>query len=221
MTFADAATLVLVHGLGRTKRAMTALARAGRRRGYQVLNFGYPSRRSGIEENAALLAECIRRDAERGVIHFVTHSLGGIIVRHAVASEKIPAARLGRVVMLAPPNAGSEIADAFTQTPGLRRVGPVLLGPALTQLGTSATALVNRLPPVPFECGVIAGTRSLNPLFSALIDGPSDGKVGVARAEVPGMRDFLEVPHSHTFLMSAPAVIDQTFAFLEHGRFAR
>lgn len=210
-------TVVLIHGLGRTPRAMHPIARAASARGYRVLNLRYDSRRGGIVQHAAAIATTLR--TTDGPLHFVTHSLGGIVLRQAVATGQLPAERVARVVMLAPPNGGSEVADAFWQRPALRRLGPLALGPAGAELGTGPTALVQRLPPVPFELGVIAGTRSLNPLFSRLIDGPDDGKVSVRRAAVPGMRAFLTVARSHTFLMAAPDVIEQTFTFLETGAF--
>jgi len=212
-------TVVLLHGLGRTPRAMWAIERAARARGYHVLNLGYDSRRGDVERHAATIGATLREAAPSGRLHFVTHSLGGIVLRQAVATGQLPAERVARVVMLAPPNGGSELADAFWQRRGLRRLGPVVLGPAGADLGTGPEALVQRLPPVPFELGVIAGTRSLNPVFSRLIDGEDDGKVSVRRAAVPGMRAFLTVARSHTFLMLAPDVIAQTFTFLETGAF--
>ena len=213
------ATVVLVHGLGRTPRAMRPLERAARARGYRVLNVGYPSRAADVPAHATALAARLRRDVPAGPMYVVTHSLGGIVLRQAVATGELPAARVTRAVMLAPPNQGSEIADVFWHRAVLRHVGRRALGPAGASLGTQPDALVRRLPPVPFEVGVIAGTSSLNPVFSWLIPGPDDGKVSVARAAVPGMRDLVTVPHTHTFLMGAPDVVAYTFAFLEHGRF--
>jgi triacylglycerol lipase len=212
-------TVVLLHGLGRTPRAMWAIERAARARGYRVLNLGYPSRRGGVAQHASGIARTLRDSAPSGQLHFVTHSLGGIVLRQAVAAGELPVARIARVVMLAPPNDGSEVADAFWRRRGLRRLGPVVLGPAGADLGTGDDALVRQLPPVTFELGVIAGTRSLNPVFSRLIEGDDDGKVGVRRAAVPGMSAFLTVPRSHTFLMLAPDVIAQAFTFLETGAF--
>jgi hypothetical protein len=199
---------------------MRPLERAARARGYRVLNVGYPSRHANVEAHAAYLAARIAADAPSGPLLVVTHSLGGIVLRQAVASGAVPAERVARAVMLAPPNGGSEIADAFATWRALRPVGRVTLGPAAAQLGTAPTAMVHALPPVQFPLGVIAGTRSFNPLFSWIIPGPDDGTVSVARAAVPGMQAMLTVPHTHTFLMRAPAVIAQTFAFLEGGAFA-
>jgi pimeloyl-ACP methyl ester carboxylesterase len=212
-------TVVLVHGLGRTTRSMLVLERAARRRGYRVLNVAYASRGADVPAQASALAATLRHDVPDGTLYVVTHSLGGILLRQAVATGELPASRIARAVMLAPPSQGSEVADVFWHRRGLRALGRFTLGPAGASLGTSPASLVRRLPPVTFELGVIAGTRSVNPVFSWLIPGPDDGKVGVSRAAVPGMRAFVAVPHTHTFMMNAPDVVARTFAFLETGSF--
>lgn len=197
---------------------MAVLGRALRRRGYGVVNLGYPSRRFPIEELSFQLADQL---ADRfaglrpgGPVHFVTHSLGGILVRHFLATRPFP--DLGRVVMLCPPNQGSELAERLRPYP-LFRLG---LGPAGRQLGTGGDSVPIRLGPVGFELGVITGTRSLNPLSPRIFEGPNDGKVAVARARVAGMTDFLVVPATHTFLMNRPDVIAAVDRFLRSGRFA-
>src|SRR5688500_600553 len=120
-------TVVLVHGLGRTPRAMRPLERAAEARGYRVLNVGYPSRAQDVPTHATALAARIRRAAPTGTLYVVTHSLGGIVLRHAVASGELPAGRIARAVMLAPPSQGSEIAEVLWHRPLVRHVGrPVL-----------------------------------------------------------------------------------------------
>jgi pimeloyl-ACP methyl ester carboxylesterase len=216
-----APAVVLLHGLGRTARSMRPLARVAEARGWRVLNVAYPSRTAGVATLAEAVADAARAFAPEARLHFVTHSLGGILLRAAVWRGLVPLDRIGRAVMLAPPNQGSELPEALGARPLLGPLFRRVSGPAGAELGTGAGGVIGRLPPVEFELGVIAGCRSLNPLFSALIDGPDDGKVAVARTAVGGMRDFLVVPHSHTFLMRAPAVITQVLHFLEHGTFAR
>ncbi|HEX6058148.1 MAG TPA: hypothetical protein VFZ11_03940 [Gemmatimonadaceae bacterium] len=147
----------------------------------------------------------------------MTHSLGGIVLRAAVAAGWLPAAALRRVVMLAPPNAGSELADVLSRMPLFR----LAVGPAGPQLVTGEGSLVAALPPVPFETGVIAGVRAANPLFARAFAGPNDGKVSVERAVVAGMRDFVTMPCGHTFIMDRPDVVRQIFHFLAGGAFAR
>ena len=210
-------TLVLLHGLGRTRWSLWPVARAGVRRGWSVVNVGYPSRRWEIEPLAELVAGRIDREVPDGPLDFVTHSLGGIILRFAVASGLIARERVKRVVMLAPPNQGSELTDRLRDL----WLYQLITGPAGQQLGTDRDSVPTRLPAVPFELGVIAGSKPGNPIFAGLFGGPGDGKVSIERARVAGMRDFLIVARTHTFLMWAPEVLDQLFHFLDHGNFVR
>lgn len=208
-------TLILLHGLGRTARSMHRLAAEGTRRGYRVRNIGYPSRRAGVRAHAARVGRALAVLPDAGPLYAVTHSMGGIILRAALAGGWLAPQRLGRVVMLAPPNGGTELADWLCRTPLFVHA----LGPAGPELRTGPGGIVGTLPPVPFELGVIAGAMRRRSLAASLFDGPNDGKVSVARARVEGMRDFLVVPRGHTFIMNAPDVISQTFHFLAHGMF--
>jgi pimeloyl-ACP methyl ester carboxylesterase len=209
-------TIVFLHGLGRTRRSMIGLARDARRRGYQVVNHGYASRRGRVAEHAARLGQVIAGLGERaGSIHFVTHSLGGIVVRALLADRRAWPRHLGRVVMLSPPNQGSELVDRLADHRAFR----MALGPAAIELGTRPESTPNQLGPVEFELGVITGDRSLR-ISQRIFGGPTDGKVSVERARVQGMRDFLVVRRTHTFIMWAPDVSEAVFRFLETGRFA-
>lgn len=209
-----AETVVLLHGLGRTHRSMNAMARSLEAEGYRVVNLGYPSRRHSVpvlvDTLAAELEACC--GSEPGPVHFVTHSLGGILVRAYGDAHGLD--RIGRVVMLSPPNHGSEIVDRLPDD-----LLGLVLGPAARQLGTDSTSLVHSLPPAGFELGVIAGDRSLNPLFSWWLPGDDDGKVTVESARLEGTEDFLVVPYSHTWIMHRGRVIEEVLSFLETGRF--
>ena len=221
MTEENRRPVVLLHGLGRTRHSMRRLERTLRARGYDTLNHGYPSRMDDIATLAAGMAHCVAEWADNGPLDFVTHSLGGILVRVAVAAGDLPRDRIGRVVMLGTPNEGSELADLL---PAMPVVGPLyarVTGPAGLELGTTERGVPARLPPVDFEVGVIAGDRSWNPLFSALLREPNDGKVRVDSTRVAGMTDFLVVPHWHPMLVTAPDVIEQVVHFLECGAFKR
>ncbi|MCP5146432.1 MAG: alpha/beta hydrolase, partial [Gammaproteobacteria bacterium] len=123
---------------------------------------------------------------------------------------------LGRVVMLAPPNHGSEVVDALRSVPGFR----LMNGPAGMQLGTEPDSVPSTLGPADFELGVIAGTSTMNLLLSLLLPDPNDGKVSVASARLEGMKDFVTVSRTHTFIMNAPEVIAMTRQFLASGQFA-
>ena len=207
--------VVLVHGRGRTKQSMAPIGRQLEQAGFVVANYGYRSVSAPIAEHAAELArrlpELVPADAPK--VHFVTHSLGGIVVRQLAKDH--PVDRMGRVVMLAPPNQGSEVAEAVRDIEIVR----ALLGRNLAELGTREGDPPRSLGPVSFECGVITGDFSLwGRLFH---DGANDGLVSIEGARVEGMVDFLVVHHGHSFLMNCDDVQQQVLAFLRTGRFAR
>ena len=208
-------TIVFLHGLGRTWLSMAWLAAQARRRGYAVMNHGYRSRRHSIAEHAEQLRIVVGAISGQGRIHFITHSLGGIVVRAMLADRSARPGRLGRVVMLSPPNQGSELADFFAGNSIYHSV----LGPAAGELGTGGDSTPIRLGPVDFDVGIITGERSFTPLSSYIFPGPGDGKVSVERAQVEGMRDFRVVRHSHSFIMYGAQVAEAAFHFLERGRF--
>ena len=208
-------TVVLLHGIARSHWSMTRLKLKLGASGYRVVNLDYPSTSESIDDLSDQLGKRLEQCCiEDGITtHFVTHSLGGIVLRYHLAEHPIPT--LGRVVMLSPPSSGSEVVDLLRDS----RLFETAMGPVGQQLGTDAESLPHQLGPVDFELGVIAGDASINPVFSRLIPGSDDGAVSVESAKTPGMKDFLVVPHSHTFIMLSDEVIDQTIHFLEHGRF--
>lgn len=212
--------VVLLHGLARSPRSMQPMALALDAAGYLTANVGYPSRRFPIERLAlqavaAGIDDCTAQGATQ--IHFVTHSLGGILVRAYLARRSLTA--LGRVVMLSPPNRGSEAAEALRD----RLLYRWFNGPAGQQLGTGPDSLPLRLGAVGFPLGIITGDRVawIDRWMAGFFVGQHDGKVAVARAGVDGMDDLLVLPYSHPFIMNAPEVAEQTMHFLAHGRFAR
>lgn len=209
--------VILLHGLCRTERSMDKMAAALASAGYVVLNVNYPSRTAPIPELAQkVLTQALATDTLAGVskIHFVTHSLGGILVRHYLKNHSLES--LGRVVMLGPPNQGSEVVDKLGDSALFNHIN----GPSGKQLGTASDSLPNQLGPVDFDVGIIAGNRSINWIHSVvMIKGPDDGKVSVKRTKVPGMNAHLVLPAAHPFLMRNTQVIKQTIHFLRHGRF--
>lgn len=210
--------VVLLHGLWRTELSMKPLEWGLAEAGFSVANVTYPSLSYPIEELATLaveegVEECRALGLEH--IHFVTHSLGGILVRKYLADRNIKG--LGRVVMLGPPNQGSQVADYIHSLDILRPFTPV----AVAQLGTGARSLPRQLGPVNFELGIIAGTDGELSVMPGAPQETSDGTVSVAETIVPGMMDFLEMPVSHTFMMWNEAVLQQVVHFLNYGVFDR
>lgn len=186
--------------------------------GYLAVNIGYPSCSYDIQTLAATcLPSALEALRHKGVrqVHFVTHSMGGIVVRAYLKEH--PCADLGKVVMLSPPNQGSELAEILSQFRWFRW----LFGMAGCQLGTGVASLPLRLGPVSYPVGIITGNRSLGWLSSRIFPGPNDGKVSVARAALDGMTDLLVVPCGHAFIMHNKRVKQQIATFLETGRFAR
>ncbi|MCH2189873.1 MAG: alpha/beta hydrolase [Gammaproteobacteria bacterium] len=214
--------VILLHGLGRTRFSLHKIA-SSLKSDYRVINTGYPSRRYSIEALAEIairpsLEKC--RDANK--VHFVTHSMGGILVRQYLSNHTID--NLGNTVMLGPPNQGSELVDFFTSKPLLASIFKTVNGPAGIQLGTSANSKPNSLRPngdypSNFNVGIIAGSKSNNPFFDTLISGDHDGKVSVERSHLQGQTDHIVVPFDHTFMMQKDSVIDQVKAFLISGKF--
>jgi triacylglycerol esterase/lipase EstA (alpha/beta hydrolase family) len=195
-------TVLLLHGLGRTSRSMASLGRCLKRQGYSIIDWGYKSFKEDIEAHSTRLCATLAKmsdDPTVSKIHLVTHSLGGIITRHAL-SETVPS-KMGRVVMLAPPNRGSRVA---------RRLTPVLgrVMKPLSQLSDHPESVVNQLAvPQAVEIGIIAAAR--------------DGKVRVEDTHLPGETDHVVMLGYHTFIMNRTDVQNQVVAFIREGRFSK
>jgi len=210
--------VVLLHGLGRTPRSMARVESALHAAGYATANMDYPSQSQTIEASALAavprgIGEC--RAAGAHTIHFVTHSMGGLLLRYYLSGHAVEG--LGRAVMLGPPNQGSEVADALAGTALYDRVN----GPAGAQLVTGPDGIAARLGPVRFPLGIIAGNQRtvVDSVLATHIPGENDGKVAVERARVEGMDDFMVLPVNHTFMAYDDVVIAQVLQFLRHGHF--
>mgnify|MGYP006077074077 FL=1 len=208
--------VVLLHGLGRLSNSMSELEMKLASAGYSVSNIKYPSRSHPIDVLAVDaigrgLTQC--RGERKSEIHFITHSLGGILLRYYLSQNTIP--ELGRVVMLGPPNQGSEIVDGLLPLPGFGFIG----GPAGVALGTGEGSIIESLGPVDFNLGIIAGSTNINPLEFLFIAGPSDSIVSIESTKVRGMNAHIVLPVTHTFMMRNNEVIEQAIHYLKTGSF--
>ncbi len=219
MTFSNDDGVVLLHGLGRTLGSMRLLGMRIERAGFRTKCIRYPSTRHGLDAIAAALEPRVDRFAATipGKIHFVTHSLGGLAVRGLLTRYRPE--NLGRVVMLAPPNGGSEWADALVKL----RLASFILGPVSEHLATQRSATAERcFGPIDYPLGIIAGDRPIDPIFARLLmTGPHDGKVSVASTKVDGMTDHLVLPVGHPLMPFHPKVAHQAITFLMDGEFTR
>ena len=214
-----AETVVLLHGFAMGCWAMWPIARALRAEGYRVVNLTYPSRRLPMEELAGdWLPRRLRAAGigEAAPLHFVSHSMGGLFIRFYLRDH--PSALVGRTVMIAPPNAGSEVVDHLRASAFFRWFA----GRNGQRLGTGPGSLAGSLGPWPATAGplgVIAGDHSLNPVFGRWLGGPNDGKVSLRSTRLEGMSAYCILPHSHTWLCWRGDTIAQVLEFLRTGRF--
>jgi len=215
-TAAMAECVVLLHGLGRLSKSMGELESKLAPAGYTVANIRYPSRSHPIDVLAIDavgrgLTQC--RSEGAGKIHFITHSLGGILLRFYLTGNTID--DLGRVVMLGPPNQGSKIVDGLLPVPGFGFIG----GPAGVALGTGEGSIIDSLGSIDFDLGIIAGSTNINPLEFLFISGPSDSIVSIESTKVRGMNAHKILPVTHTFMMRNNEVIEQAIHYLKTGSF--
>jgi len=210
---AAADCVILLHGLARSSSSMNVMERRLHRAGFTVVNVDYPSTDAPIASLAkAYLPPAIAGCRDAPHIHFVTHSMGGILLRQWAAEHAIPKA--GRAVLLGAPNGGSEIVDTF----GAWDLFAVINGPAGLELATGPNGTPAKLPDaLPMDALLIAGSISLNPVYSALIEGDNDGKVSVTSAFAMKAKEKIILPVSHTWMMMNGEVIDATLSFLKTG----
>ena len=210
LTAAD--VVILLHGLARTSASMEKMEAALTDEGYVVHNLDYPSRHQPIKTLATIVRAQIDAVTDSDdTLHFVTHSMGGILVR--TMQKEAPFENLGRVVMLSPPNQGSELVDTLGDFSAFGWIN----GPAGDQLGTDTNGFIAQLGPVDFPLCVITGDRSINGINSCMIPGDDDGKVSIESAKVEGMAAYKVIHATHPYIMKNKQAIELTIQFLKTG----
>lgn len=215
---AERECVILLHGLGRTHHSMYSLEDMLKRKNYVVINEDYPSTKKSIESLAdqyipLMIDQCLIKHLDR--INFVTHSMGAIILRKYLQDHKI--SQLSRIVMLGPPNHGSQLADLLHNN----WLFKLFTGPAGQELTTNKTSVPNTLNNFnhQYQIGVIAGTFSLTPFNHFIFHEENDGKVAVSSTKMNIMKDFIVLPVGHTFMMNNSLVQKQILNFLNDGKF--
>ncbi|MBN1441630.1 MAG: alpha/beta fold hydrolase [Planctomycetes bacterium] len=206
--------VVLVHGLFRSKDSFADMAEALEKAGYEVASINYPSTRRRIEDHAEQLERILENLEGVQKVSFVTHSLGGIVVRALLARDGRWKKKLevGRLVMIGPPSRGSIVAEQLKDWFPYR----VAAGDSGQEL-TSQEVEKIPVPSCPF--GIIAGGKGDGDGYNPLLPGDDDGTVTVESTKLPGAAGFLLVEALHSFLMKDPEVIQATRRFLEKGEF--
>ena len=209
--------VILIHGLTRSHYSMTKLATFLEQHDYKVVNKDYPSSKKSIaeiadEEIPSMVNACLENHPDS--IYFVTHSMGGVILRQYLQTHQMP--KLTRVVMLGPPNHGSPLADLFHDNILFK----MITGPAGQELTTESTSMVNRMDRyLPYQVGIIAGDFSFFPFAKLFFHEANDGKVAVSSTQLMRMNDFIVLPVSHTFIMTNSLVEEQVINFFDYAQF--
>ena len=214
--------VIVMHGLMRTRSAMNNIATMLRTKGkYNVFNVSYPSTRGKVEDHAKSLANIISGLDGITEINFVCHSLGNLIVRHWLHDANDPITklckekRIGRMVMLGPPNHQPEIANKAAWLDVTKQIG----GKALAQLAKEWKTLEPNLATPTFDFGILAGGKNNESGYNPLIPGDDDMVVSVASTKLQGAKDFRLLPVKHTFMMNDKTVHEYTLKFLQKGWF--
>ncbi|MDJ0614892.1 MAG: alpha/beta fold hydrolase [Rhizobiaceae bacterium] len=208
--------VVLLHGIFRSSAHMEEIEEVLEQKGFTVHNLDYPSTEFPLEQLASMVATDLRQKIDPSKpVHFVGYSMGGIVTR--IVLNKYRPDNLGRVVQLASPNGGSEVADFLKEN----WFYETFYGPAGQQLVTKDAGIEALMGKVDYPLGVVAGNFSIDPVSSAIIPGEDDGKVSVQSTKVSGMLDHVTVYASHTFFPQNKTVQSQTLNFLKFGAFVK
>ncbi len=217
-------TVVLVlHGLFRSRHSMSPMVEALQEESdWTVINVSYASTRDGLEGHAQALAKVMENlDPEVTRIHFVAHSMGNLIIRRYLHDVDVGRGgrsadpRLGRIVMLAPPNQGARTAEAFRHVLGLEK----MVGKSTAQLARDWDDLSETLATPAGEFGILAGGKNDDQGINRWLDGDDDFVVTVDETRLAGAIDFMILPVYHRQIIKDPLAHQCTIRFLKYGYF--
>ncbi len=214
--------VVLMHGLFRSAAAMGNMARCLKEQGgYEVFNVNYPTTRGSLADHARQLESVLGSLEGIEQIHFVAHSLGNLVIRHYLADQTRPEEgiwpdrRIGRMVMLGPPNQGADLAEAFAEN----RLFNFVAGQSASQLARQWNQLERELVTPAFPFGILAGGRGTAKGYNPWHGEDNDMVVSVETTKLAGAADFAVLPVRHTVMMDDAKVQEFTLRFLERGYF--
>ncbi len=206
--------VLLVHGILRSTGTFSVLEKALIEAGFDAVAISYPSSRATIEEHAEGLARLLNRQEGTETVSFVTHSMGGLVVRYLLSRDGAWKRRIEvhRIVLIAPPNRGSAVARVLKDIPAYR----MIYGEAGQQL---TPAEVSKVPMIEYPFAIVAGGTGDGEGYNPLLPGDDDGTVGLAETRLEGALDFLVVPEIHAVISNHRDTIRATINFLKHGKF--
>lgn len=206
--------VVLLHGILIGSWQMHPLSTFFAEQGYEVINIAYPSTDYNLEKLSSIVAADIKkRIIIDKPVHFIGYSMGGLVIRATL--KKYKPKIMGRVVQIATPNKGSEIADRLKNNIFYK----FLYGPAGQQLITDQSKIKSLFGPIDYDLGIIAGYGANNFIFKKTFDGENDGTVAVNKVFIAGCKDYIKIRGTHFFMPFDTEVKSQALHFIKHGKF--
>ncbi|MFP6763457.1 MAG: alpha/beta fold hydrolase, partial [Planctomycetaceae bacterium] len=207
--------VILLHGIIRSSKSMSRIKKRLTESGFVTIPFDYPSTQVDLDHCSEYLDQVVKSLHGIKQISFVTHSLGGLVVRNWLREHSDQRTR--RLVMIGTPNKGAEMADKLQDWAAYR----LILGPAGQQLISGGEGAISQLPVPKFEFAIIAGAKGTRDGYNLMIPGDDDGTVTIRSAQLEGAADFMTLPVLHSFLPLNAEVIDCTDRFLKTGAFRK
>ena len=209
--------IFVIHGYGSSRLIMKKIVRSIKNENFITENYGYRSMTEDLDTIGEQLYYRIKM-SKIDTVSFVTHSMGALAVRsmlqYSIKDKDFPV--IFRIVMIAPPNGGAEIADFYASIEILKKI----LGPNLQHMNTDSDSYAKKLPiPHNIEIGIIAGIRGEKHGYNLFIKGDNDGVLTPERTKLGNEKDFVIVKGEHNLLTQKKYVCKLVVEFLKFGSF--